>query len=176
MCFKNNAIKIKQPSFYLAHLKIPIVENCKYLGITISTKNSDLDLKRQMRKIYANANLLLRKFSCCSVSVKYYLFKTYCSTLYCAPMWFDCTKTALKKLKVAYNNSLRRFMRLPWRNSASEMFVNLNIRSFDEMLRIFTLDLCRELLFQIICLYLIFTTHPVVCIQIFGLDGIAYYT
>ena len=29
-------------------------------------------------------------------------------------------------------------MRLPWRNSASEMFVNLNIRSFDEMLRIFT--------------------------------------
>ena len=29
-------------------------------------------------------------------------------------------------------------MRLPWRNSASEMFVYLNIRSFDEMLRIFT--------------------------------------
>ena len=95
-------------------------------------------LKRQMRKIYANANLLLRKFSCCSVSVKCYLLKTYYSTLYCAPMWFDCTKTALKKLKVTYNNSLRRFMRLPWRNSASEMFVNLNIRSFDEMLIIFT--------------------------------------
>ena len=82
-------------------IEIPIVENCKYLGITISTKNSDLDLKRQMRKIYANANLLLRKFSCCSVSVKCCLFKTYCSTLYCALMWFDCTKTALKKLKVA---------------------------------------------------------------------------
>ena len=53
-------------------------------------------------------------------------------------MWFDCTKTALKKLKVAYNNSLRHFMRLSWRNSASEMFVNLNIPSFAEMLRIFT--------------------------------------
>ena len=99
LCFKNNAIKIKQPSFHLAHLKIPKVENYKYLGITISTKNSDLDLKRQMRKIYANVNLLLRKFSCCSVSVKCYLFKTYCSTLYCAPMWFDCTKTALKNGK-----------------------------------------------------------------------------
>ena len=46
LCFKNNAIKTKQPSSYLAHLKIPIVENCKYFGITISTKNSDLDLKR----------------------------------------------------------------------------------------------------------------------------------
>ena len=41
-------------------------------------------------------------------------------------------------MKVAYNNSLRRFMRLPSRNSASEMFVNLNLRSFDEMLIIFT--------------------------------------
>ena len=26
------------------------------------------------------------------------------------------------------------------------------------------------------CLYLVFTTHPVVCIQIFGLGGIVYYT
>ena len=86
-----------------------------------------------MGKIHVNANLLLRKFSRCSVEVKCYLFKTYCSNLYCA----SCTKTALKKLKVAYNNSLRRFMGLPWRNSASEMFVNLNIRSFDELLRMF---------------------------------------
>ena len=89
-----------------------------------------------MRKIHVNANLLLRKFSRCSVEVKCYLFKTYCSNLYCAPMSFDCTKAALKKLKVAYNNSLRLFMGLPWRN-ASEMFVNLNIGSFDELLRMF---------------------------------------
>ena len=63
----------KQPSFYLAHLKIPIFENCKYLGITISTKNSDLDLKRQMRKIYANANLRVRKFT----HVPTYVIHTY---------------------------------------------------------------------------------------------------
>ena len=52
-------------------------------------------------------------------------------------MWFDCTKTALIKLKVAYNNSLRRFMGLPCHNSASEMFVNLNIKSFGEFLQVF---------------------------------------
>ena len=99
LCFKSKSIKITQPSFYLNLLKIPIVENCRYLGITISTKNSDLDLKRQMRKIYASTNLLLRKFSKCSVDVKCYLINTYCSNLYCAPMWFDCTKTALKKIE-----------------------------------------------------------------------------
>ena len=52
-------------------------------------------------------------------------------------MWFDCTKTALIKLKVDYNNSLRRSMGLPWHNSASEMFVNINIKSFGELLRVF---------------------------------------
>ena len=62
-------------------------------------------------------------------------------------MWFDCIKTALKKLKLAYYNSLLRFMRLPWRNSASEMFVNLNIYSFDEMLEYLRLDLCQDLVF-----------------------------
>ena len=43
-------------------------------------------------------------------------------------------------------------------------------------LEILHLDLCRELLFQIMCLYLIFTTHPGVCILIFGLGVVVYYT
>ena len=137
LCFKKNTLKVSFPLFYLDQIKVPTVEQCRYLGITISTQNSDIDLKRQMRKLYANVNLLLRKFSKCSVGVKCFLIKTYCSNLYCAPMWFDCTKPTLKKLKISYNNSLRRFMFLPWRNSATEMFANLH--SFDEMLRIFVL-------------------------------------
>ena len=96
LCFKRKELKVSSPSFFLGKSKIPMVEQCRYLGTTISIKNSDLDLKRQMRKMYANANVLLRKFSKCSINVKCYLFKTYCSNLYCAPMWFDCTKTALK--------------------------------------------------------------------------------
>ena len=144
LCFKKNTLKVSAPSFYLDQITIPTVKQCRYLGITISTQNSDIDLKRPMRKLYANINLLLRKFSKCSVGVKCYLFKTYCSNLYCAPMWFDCTKAALKKLKIAYNNSLRRFMFLPWRNSATEMFANLGIHSFDEMLRIFVFSFCSR--------------------------------
>ena len=49
-------------------------------------------------------------------------------------MWFDSTKSAMKKLKVAYNNSLRRLLSLPTYNSASEMFAVLNIPSFGELL------------------------------------------
>ena len=64
--------------------------------------------------LHVKTNLLLLKFS-------------RCSNLYFAPILFDCTKTALKKLRFVYENDLQRFMGLPWRNSASEMFVILNI-------------------------------------------------
>ena len=77
----------------------------------------------------------------CSVNVKCYLFKTYCSTMYCSALWFNSTKTALTKLKMAYNNSLRRLLGLPKYNSASEIFVNLGILSFGELWRKFVFSL-----------------------------------
>ena len=43
----------------------------------------------------------------------------------------------MKKIEIAYNNSLRRLLSLPKHNSASEMFVNLNILSFGQLLRKF---------------------------------------
>ena len=62
LCFKQNALKVSSPFFFLDQMKIPTVEQWIYLGITISVKNSDLDIKRQMRKMYANVNLLLGNF------------------------------------------------------------------------------------------------------------------
>ena len=63
----------------------------------------------------------------------------------------------IKKVKVAYNNSLMRRCMRPLRNSASEMFVNLYILSFDEMLRIFTFGLMSRVLVSnnvlISCIY-----------------------
>ena len=127
VCFKPSTIKFTRPWFFLAGMKIPIVTHCKYLGVIVSEINSDNDLKRQMRKFYANANMSIGKFSKCSVNIKCYLFKTYCSTIYCSALWFNSTKTALTKLKIAYNNSFRRLLGLAKCNTANEMFVNLGI-------------------------------------------------
>ena len=88
-----------------------------------------------MRKFYGNVNMLLRKFSLCSYDVKCKLFRSFCVNLYCPYFWHGRTKCFLKKLKTCYNNGLRRLLNIPRRNSASEMFVNLNIPSFDELLR-----------------------------------------
>ena len=138
LCFKPKHIKIGLPDFVLGKLVIPAVDKCLIQSvIIISEANCDGDLKRQMRKYYANANMLLRKFSHCSPDVKCCMFKSYCATMYCSSMWFDSTGTSMKKLKIAYNNGLRSLLNLPKYNSASEMFVKKYIPSFNELLRKF---------------------------------------
>ena len=64
-----------------------------------------------------------------------YFGKSFCSNMYCSTMWYNGTVTAMRKLKIAYNNSLRRLLGIPKYNSASEMFVQFNIKSFGELLR-----------------------------------------
>ena len=132
LCFTSTTVKTSRPQLYLDTLVIPHVSECKYLGIIACQKNCHRNLKRQMKKFYANAN---RRFSKCSIPVKCYLFKTYCSNLYCALLLYNFTLTAMKKIKIAYNNSIRRLFFMPKHNSTSEMCVNLNIMSFGEILR-----------------------------------------
>ena len=82
--------------------------------------------------------MLLRRFSKCSTPVKCYLFKTYSSNLYCASSWYTSTVNAMKKMKIAYNNSIRRLFCLPKHNSVREMCLCWNIMSFGELLRKYT--------------------------------------
>ena len=77
LCVKPKHIKIDLPDFLLGKHVIPAVDKCKYLGIIVSEANCDGDLKRQMRKYYANANMLLQKFSYCSPDVKYKILLCY---------------------------------------------------------------------------------------------------
>ena len=109
--FKATTIKLEKPALHFGQISILSVTDCRYLDITISVKNCDLDMKRQMRKCNASAHMLimlLRKFVKLSLDVKCYLFKNYCCNLYCAPFWYDSTKAVIKYLKIACNNSLRK--------------------------------------------------------------------
>ena len=134
---------------------LPLVNQSKYLGIIISENNCVPDLKRQMCKLYANVNMIIRKFSRCSPDVKCFLFKSYCPNLYCSILWYDCSKTAFKTLRIAYNNSLRKLLGIPKYNSASEMFVCLNIPSFDELLRKYVYSFRNRLVCSQNCIFLL---------------------
>ena len=70
VCFKPSTIKFTRPWFFFADMKIPIVTNCKYLCVIVSKHNSDNDLKRQMRKFFANANMRYHEISTIIKNIK----------------------------------------------------------------------------------------------------------
>ena len=74
LCFKPKCSIFNRPVFTLNHLNIPTVNQSKYLGIIISENNCAPDLKRQMCKLYADVNMIIRKFSRCSPDVKCFFY------------------------------------------------------------------------------------------------------
>ena len=63
------------------------------------------------------------------------LFRSFCTNMYCSPLWFNSTSSSIKKLKTSYNGVLRRLLLIKKPYSASTMFVTHGIPSFFELLR-----------------------------------------
>ena len=93
-----------------------------------SSIQTTIDVARQTPKFYLQANLLLRNFRHCSDQVKCVLFQTYCTNLYCCQLWFNSTKSSLKKLSTSFNSVLHRLFGICKPYSAS-------IPTFAELLR-----------------------------------------
>ena len=100
-----------------------------------SSMKTSIDVSRQTRKFYAQANKLLHNFGYCGREVKCMLFKSFCTNMYCCPLWFNSTSSRIQKLKSSYNSVLRRLLCIRMPYSASEMFVSCGIPSFYELLR-----------------------------------------
>ena len=98
-------------------------DKVKYLGhIICNDMSDDDDMMRQRRQLYAQGNVLSRRFHMCSLEVKNVLFRTFCTPLYTCQLWSRYTARSLHKLYVAYNNAFRMMHHLPTYCSASEMF------------------------------------------------------
>lgn len=137
--------KLVFPDFYLCGNVLQVTKEFKYLGHYITSDLSDdRDMQRQLCKLYGQANMLARKFSMCSASVKIALFRTFCSPMYTAHLWCSYKKKSLQRLTVAYNDSLRILLKVPRHSSASEMFVNCGVRSCAAAIRHFIYTfICR---------------------------------
>ena len=129
----------KHLSFLVFHLSgscLSVCRETKYLGhIFTDDLRDDRDISRQCRKLYAQANMLLRKFSMCSGPVKCALFKTFCTPMYTAFLWCSYTKGNMQRLRVAYNDALRILLKVPRWHSASDLFVSCGIHTFEALLR-----------------------------------------
>uniref|UniRef100_A0A8C1PP13 Reverse transcriptase domain-containing protein n=1 Tax=Cyprinus carpio TaxID=7962 RepID=A0A8C1PP13_CYPCA len=132
------------PTFYLSDSPLAVCEEVKYLGHVISNDwTDDKDLYRQRCKIYAQANMLIRKFYMCSNSVKCSLFRTYITPLYTAQLWSNYKKKSMQRLKVAYNDAMRLLLRVPRWHSASHLFVSNRVPTCEALL--------RQLMFGFMC-------------------------
>ena len=109
---------------FLSGNHIDFVQEVKYLGVLLnSSMKTSIDVSRQTRKFYAQANMLLRNFRYCSNEVKCSLFKSFCTNMYCCPLWFISTSSSVKKLKCSHNSVLRRLLCICKPYSASAMSV-----------------------------------------------------
>ena len=124
------------PSIYLGENGLQFVDEFNYLGHTITSDFSDdRDILKEMRKLCYRGNCLIRKFKFCNDDVKCTLFRSFCYSLYCCSLWYNFKKSTLQRLKVSYNNIMRRLMGVPAYSSASFLFATLGVRSFQELLR-----------------------------------------
>ena len=77
---------------------IDCVHKTKYLGVLLcSDMKTSNDVCRQTSKFYAQANTLLRNFRYCSDDVKCMLLRSFCTNMYCSPLWFNSTSSSIKK-------------------------------------------------------------------------------
>ena len=115
--------QMRVPVFTLNDTELNECEEVKYLGHIISnTFRDDKDIFRQRRTLYAQGNMLVRKFYMCSIEVKIQLFRAYCTPLYTAQLWCNYNRASMRKLTVAYNDALRMLIGLPRHASAGETF------------------------------------------------------
>ena len=93
------------PNFKLNGIILHVVASYKYLGHYITDDLSDDDdINRQCRTLFVQGNIILRKFNMCSLGVKLTLFRTYCSPMYTAQLWWNYTKSTITKLQISYHN------------------------------------------------------------------------
>ena len=108
----------------------------KYLGYVVTHNNSDnLHTEGLYRGICVRANAIFRNFYNCSIEIKQLLFRSFFTPFYCLSVLINVNISDLNRLRVCYNNSIRKLFNLGTRSSISSTCVNLGIPTFGELRR-----------------------------------------
>ena len=137
MCIRSKNYKDLQPTNqFLNGVVLDWVDQYKYLGAVLKSDMSDnRDMERQIRFLYCQGNILIRKFSKCTEHVKIRLFNAYVRCFYCCHLWSNFSNEALHRVKVAYNNVYRRLLGIKGQCSISRKLIEHNLPTLKEVLR-----------------------------------------
>ena len=139
LCYSIHSKELKSdfvPCVELSGFKLKCVPTHKYLGFHIATdRRDDRSIRQQCRNMYSRGNTIIRNFKHCSDAVKCQLFKSFCTSFYCASLWSSYTIESLRHLKVAYNRIFRILMGLHHRARMSENFIKRGLDPFKVIIR-----------------------------------------
>ncbi|XP_041977998.1 uncharacterized protein LOC121732246 [Aricia agestis] len=126
----------KVPNIYLNNKCLKRVEQFKYLGhwLTFDLKDN-VDIERERRALSVRANMIARRFACCTTEVKLTLFRAFCTSFYTCSLWVDYTQRQYNALRIQYNNAFRVLLALPRYCSASGMFADARVDCFYTTMR-----------------------------------------
>ena len=84
--------------------------------------------------MFFRANVLLRKFSKCSVTVKTVLFKAFCVCLYDVALWTSYSVTIFNKFQSCYNKCMKIFFGYRRSYSVTLMLGEIGLPSFNTII------------------------------------------
>jgi len=123
------------PQLRLANCNLSYVSQFKYLGHIIEHTFSDnSDIRRELKSLFARANVLIRRFAYCSLQVKLKLFRSYCLCFYDVALWSDFHMTVFNKLVSAYSKCMKMFFGFSKYGSVTGMLLQLGLPSFATVL------------------------------------------
>jgi len=117
----------------------------KYLGQIISNnERDDNDVFREVRAMFTRTNILARRFSCCSVSVKTVLFRSYCICFYGMELWKCYSLSTVNRLRSCYIKCMKLFFKYSKYYSVTDMLTELRLPSFDTLIYNSRLNIARQ--------------------------------
>lgn len=132
---RNKLVCSEFPRFHIGLFNLEYVREFKYLGhVIISDMTDNDDIMREIRYLFIRSNILIRKFSKCSLTVKVRLFKSYCICFYDTALWRRYNAGTLNKFKSAYNKCMKLFFGYSRCYSVTRMLMELGLSSFDTIL------------------------------------------
>ena len=132
---RRKVIRQSFPVFKLGDSDLQFVNSFKYLGhIICHSFSDDDDVKREIRNMYTRTNILIRRYSRCSLCVKLVLFKSYCICMYDTALWKTYSIGVYNKLRSCYNKCIKMFFGYKRSYSVTQMLNELEMPSFDTII------------------------------------------
>jgi len=133
------------PCFKMNNLDLKYVDEFKYLGHIISNnERDDNDVLREVRAMFTRTNILARRFSSCSVSVKTVLFRSYCICFYGMELWKCYNLSTVNRLRSCYIKCMKLFFKYSKYYSVTDMLTELRLPSFDTLIYNSRLNIARQ--------------------------------